>query len=205
MKRKAFVLLLTLLCTAMASAQLSLLASANFCAPPSNPTITIISPTNQTYNTSNVTLRVAFDTYKTGDWDGPANNETRFFTYSIDGKAAENLVITNASVGTNPGTHVFFEGSGALSGLADGMHNVSVRVVFTYHNRDFNGYRTWNTESNTTVNFKIETLSQTNNIPQTTENQTTVLIAGIVLVVTIGAVTGLLVYFRNQNKKKNEF
>jgi hypothetical protein len=109
LKRKALTitLILALLSPALAGIQLRLLVKANFVFPPINPRIDIISPTNTTYNTNNLTLQVTTATFKTAYPGGPTSDDTRLFTYSLDGKNPENITITNASVAVNPGATSF--------------------------------------------------------------------------------------------------
>ena len=127
------------------------LVKGNFCFPPANPIITIESPTNRTYNVHTLFLNMSVYTYKTGYEGGPARNSSRLFVYSLDGESYEPIIITKAEVGLNPGSNVFFEGFAILSGLAQGFHNLTVRVVFDYYDGDPH------TESNSTVFFWIDT------------------------------------------------
>jgi hypothetical protein len=82
-----------LLFSALAGATLIDLAKANFVFPPYNPRITMISPTNTTYSTNNLTLQATFDTYHTGYEGGPDYDTSRLFTYALDGKNPENITI----------------------------------------------------------------------------------------------------------------
>jgi hypothetical protein len=152
----ALPLISALLFSAMAGAQLSLVTKANFVFPPANPIITITSPTNGTYNVTTLTLEVTFETYKTGYLGGPESNTTRLFTYTLDEMKPEPINITNSSVAINPGGDVFFEGSANLTELADGPHNLTVRVVFDYPS-DSASWESFHTESESTVCFRIET------------------------------------------------
>jgi hypothetical protein len=127
------------------------LVKANFCFPPADPAITIESPTNRTYNMHTLFLNMTVYTYKTGYEGGPARNSSRLFVYSLDGEPYEPITITKAEVGRNPGNNVFFEGFAILSGLTQGFHNLTVRVVFDYYDGDPH------TESNSTVFFWIDT------------------------------------------------
>jgi hypothetical protein len=152
----ASALILALLLSAVAGAQLNLFAKANFLFPPSNPAITIISPTNSsTYNVSTLSLKVTFTTYKTGY---ETNGVSRLFTYSLDGQNPENITITNSSSAPLPaGAPVFFEGSANLMELTEGMHNLTVHVIFDYAPTAYSksGYYK---ESESTVNFIIDTV-----------------------------------------------
>jgi N-acetylneuraminic acid mutarotase len=77
----------------------------------------ILSPTNQTYNTSWVTLNVTFASLV-------ASNIKTTITYSLDGSPNQTLPLT-----TNCGEHSFqatVTGQTVLSGLDDGTHWVTV-------------------------------------------------------------------------------
>lgn len=159
MKRATLTLtlILALLFSAMVGAQLSPLAKANFCFSPANPVITIVSPTNRTYNISTLSLEVTFETYKTGYPGGPESNETRLFTYTLDEENPEPINITNSSVAINPGGDVFFEGSALLTELTEGRHNLTVRVVFDYPSDFPESIQSFHTETESTVYFTIDT------------------------------------------------
>jgi hypothetical protein len=161
MKRTALALtlILALFLSAVAGAQLSLLPKANFVFPPANPVITIESPTNSTYKVTTLSLEVTFETYKTGYPGGPEYPTTRQFTYILDGKAPEPINITNFSVAINPGGDVFFEGSALLPELTEGLHNLTVCVVFDYPS-DTNAFESHHTESKSSVYFRIDTVAQ---------------------------------------------
>jgi hypothetical protein len=155
-------LISALLFSAVAGMQTNFLVKANFVFPPSNPGITIESPANRTYETNTLSLKVTVGTYKTGYPGGPASEATRLFTYALDGGEPENIIITNASVARNPGGNVFFEGSMSLPELTEGLHNLTVRVVFVYDNPTSEGYivRGIHTESEATAYFRVDTVPQ---------------------------------------------
>jgi hypothetical protein len=158
MKRKgpALTLILALLFSAMVGSQLSLFAKANFLFPPSPPAIIITSPTNSgTYNVSTLSLEVTFETYKTAYESGGVS---RLFAYALDGQNPESITITNSSVAINPGGDVFFEGSDSLANLTEGLHNLTVRVVFDYAATVY--HKSTHTESESTVHFRIDTIPQ---------------------------------------------
>jgi ABC-type Fe3+-siderophore transport system permease subunit len=188
MKRTALALIfnLLLLFSAAAGAQLSLLAKANFVSPPANPHIMITSPINNTsYNVSNLSLEVTFETYKTGYPGGPASNTTRLFTYALDEKEPEPINITNSTVPINPGGDVFFEGSANLTELAEGPHKLTVRVVFVYDNISRGEYipEGIHTESESTIYFRIETAPSFPTTLVITASGASLAVAGIILVV----------------------
>jgi hypothetical protein len=164
-------LILALLFSAVAGAKLIDSAKANFCFAPSNPRITTVSPTNTTYNTNNLTLQVAIATYKTGYPGGPDSDDTRLFTYSLDGKNPENITITNSNVARHPGGSVFFEGSMQLPKLTEGAHNLTVNVVFDYPPGGVGSYQGFHTASSSAVYFRIDTVPQHISI-LTPENET---------------------------------
>jgi hypothetical protein len=150
-------------------------AKANFVFSPSNPRITMVSPTNTTYNTNNLSLQVTFETYHTGYEGGPDYDTSRLFTYALEGKNPENITITNASVVRIPGSNVFFEGSMRLPELTEGLHNLTVRVVFDYPPPGWDEPYSFHTESVSTVFFRIDTVPQHISI-LTPENKTYMLI-----------------------------
>lgn len=145
------VLISVFLLSIVGGVRTNFLVKANFCFPPANPAITVESPTNRTYNMRTLFLNMSVWTYKTGYEGGPARNSSRLFVYSLDGESYESITITKAEVGINPGSNVFFEGFVILSGLTQGFHNLTVRVVFDYYGGEIH------TESNSTVFFWIDT------------------------------------------------
>ncbi len=155
-------LISALLSSAVAGTQSNLLAKANFVFPPANPVITVESPTNRTYNNNTLFLNVTVATYKTGYPGGPDSDETRLFTYTLDGGETENITITNASVAGSPGGYVFFAGSMRLPELTEGLHNLIARVVFVYDNPTSEEYivTVIHTESKSTVFFRVDTAPQ---------------------------------------------
>jgi hypothetical protein len=137
MKRQIFTLTLisALLLAVIAGIQsdVFVFVNGNVMLGITRPTINLISPTNTTYNTNDLSLKANFTTYTTGLYDGgPRYENTRSFTYSIDGKHPENINITKFDIGYNPGTYVFFEGEVLLNDLTEGLHNLTVRVDFNY-------------------------------------------------------------------------
>jgi hypothetical protein len=191
-KREALALTLitALLFSAIAGARLSLLAKANFVFPPANPRITITSPTNNTsYNVSTLSLEVTFETYKTGYEEPSVSNTTRLFTYALDWKQPENITITNATVASYPGGNVFFAGSANLANLTEGLHNLTVHVVFDYFQLPNDSFHT---ESESTLYFKIEPAPH--NISILMPDLLPILLVTAVSVVTIG----VLVYFKKR-------
>jgi hypothetical protein len=80
----------------------------------------------------------------------------------LDGENPENITITSFSVAINPGGNVFFAGSASLPELTEGLHNLTVIVDFVYDNPSSEGYIVGgiNTESESTVYFRIDTFPQ---------------------------------------------
>ena len=159
LKRKALALtlVLALLFSAVAGAQLSLLAKANFIFPPGNPIITMLSPTNSTYNVTTLSLKVTFETYHTAFEAPLVSNKTRVFSYALDGKNWDPLTITTARDEGYPGGDVFFESSDILPDLTEGSHNLTVRIVSDYFQEPADRFHT---ESESTVYFRIDTVPQ---------------------------------------------
>jgi hypothetical protein len=156
MKRKtlALTLVLALLFSAVAGAQLNLLAKANFIFPPGNPIITILSPTNNTsYNVSTLSLKATFETYHTAFEAPIVSNKTRVFSYALDGKTPEPLTIITARDEGYPGGDVFIESSDILPELTEGLHNLTVRIVSDYFQQPNDRFHT---ESESTVYFRID-------------------------------------------------
>ena len=161
MKRKtlALTVILPLLFSVIVWSQLSLLAKANFVFPPANPSITVESPTNSTYNTTSLSLKIMVNTYKTGYWGAPEEEALRQFTYTLDGKNPEPITITGVFVAQNPGGDVNFYASTSLENLTEGLHTLNVRVVLNYSDLTHNGeeHYKYHTESESTVCFSVDT------------------------------------------------
>ena len=163
MKRTAvpLTLIVSLLITAIAGAQLILLAKGNIMIGIVKPAINVVTPANTTYSTNALSLRVKFITITTGLFDGgPRYENTRSFTYTLDEQEPENIPITKFNVGQNPGADVFFEGEDVLKGLAEGLHNLTVRVVFKYSSFNPSDPSLFYAESESIVCFRIDTVPQ---------------------------------------------
>ena len=160
-----------------------------------NPDIIIESPINVTYTTNNLTRRITVETYKTGYDGGPAYNESRLFTYSLDGKTPESLTITNATVAPTPGGDVFFECSAPLTGLIEGTHNLTVRVVFDYPPPGWDEPYSYHTESNATANFTVDTTP--GNISTPMSYPEILVISASAAFVAIVATTLLIYYYKH--------
>jgi len=104
--------------------------------------------------------------------------------YSLDGQADMPIKLTYP---TSYGPGYYLDGNGTLSGLSDGIHNVTFRGETTIgaENKDFN----------TTVSFTVDTSTTTITEPF----PTTLVVATIASVAVIGI--GLLVYFKKRKLK----
>lgn len=163
MKRQTLVLTLisALLLAAMAGSQLNSFVKGNVMIGIVMPAINVISPTNTTYRTNNLSLRANFITITTGLYDGgPRYENTRSFTYRLDGKHPENITITEFDIGINPGAYVFFEGYILLTDLAEGLHNLTVRADFSYSSFDPYDPSLHYAGAESIVYFRIDTIPQ---------------------------------------------
>ena len=157
-KKVALCLILLLSLSILTGYSFANRANANFVFPPSNPVITFESPINTTYNTNNISLKVEFDTYKTGYYGAPEEEALRQFQYSIDKNDFQSIEITNSSIGKNPGTEVYFDGLINLHQLSEGYHNLTVKVIFDYS--DLNS--PYNTVGDTSEHYHYHTESISN-------------------------------------------
>jgi hypothetical protein len=130
----------------------------NFVFPPSNPVLSFQSPVNTTYSTNHISLNVEFYTIKTGYYGAPEEESLRNFSYSLDGAASLPIEITNSSIGSNPGTDVYFDGLINLHQLSNGYHNLTVKVIFDYS--DLNS--PYNTIGDTSEHYHYHTESTSN-------------------------------------------
>ena len=167
MKRKtlALTLALALLFSAMAGTQLSLLAKANVYIPPMPPLITIVSPTNSTYNVNTLSLEVTVRTIKGMYHELKA---PIIFTYTLDERTPERISIENFSspmFGDYPEEKVTwinassFEVTANLANLTDGLHSLRV-YVYAVSIGDYEGGEDdiVPTKSNATVNFRVDSV-----------------------------------------------
>ncbi len=154
----ALTVISALLISTVAGAQLSLLPKANFILPPGNPVITIVSPTNRTYKTNTLSLDVTFETYITGYEGEPlVSNTTRTFTYTLDGSNPCSITITSSNIQHYPGGDAKWWGKSSLSELTEGLHNLTVNMVSDYFLEPADRFHT---ESNSTVNFRVDFVPQ---------------------------------------------
>jgi len=163
MSKTALVLALAIavIFSMVAGAQLSSLAKANIMIGFVRPNITILSPFDGTYNINNLSLSVNFTAITTGLYDGgPRYENTRMFTYTLDGKESHNITITRQYIGRNPGSDVFFEGEESLNDLNEGLHNLTVRGVFLYSYYTHPDLYNITAESESTVFFRVDTVPQ---------------------------------------------
>ena len=199
MKRQtlALTVISMLLLAAMAGAQLDILVKGNVMIGIVKPTINLISPTNTTYNTNNLSLKANFTTITTGLYDGgPRYENTRSFVYSIDGKNPENITITKFDIGTNPGAYASFEGEVLLKDLAEGLHNLTVRVDFNYSSFNPSDSSLYYAGAESSVCFRIDTIPP--NISKAVAfNIADLVIPLIVTGLSVFAV-GALIYFKKR-------
>jgi len=116
----------------------------SFPLPYKSPQITVLSPSpNGTHRTPsvplNVTVQIFGYTYQSMEWLNSLN-------YSLDGQADMPLTLaypSDYSVG------YYVNGSGILSGLSDGVHNLKIvgETTIGAENRDFNA----------TISFSVDT------------------------------------------------
>jgi hypothetical protein len=124
MKRRALALtlLLALSFSAMAGAQISILAKAS---SPVSSGIAIISPENMTYRTEPLILKIMMVSL------GAGNSEISV-TYSLDEKA--NVTVPLVFQGQDQSFQVTITGSVGLPTLSEGSHSVTVYSAYTLYN-----------------------------------------------------------------------
>ena len=114
------------------------------------PSVRLISPKNTTYTFTNITLEFT------------VNKQTTWIGYSLDGQ--DNVTVS---------------GNTTLSGLFNGLHNITIYAKDEFDNIGFSE----------TINFTIA-------VPEPEPFPTTVIVASIVTVAIVG--TGLSVYFKKR-------
>ena len=184
MKRTTFALALfmTLLFTVMSGTKLAQVAYApSDGLPYKPPVVTVLSPSpNGTYNVPDVPLNVTIQIFGQTPQSLERLNSVN---YSLDGQPDVPISFAYPS---SYGPGYYLDGNGTLSGLSDGIHNVTVRGETTIgaENKDFNA----------TVSFTVDTSTTTITEPF----PTTLVVATIASVAVIGI--GLLVYFKKFKK-----
>ena len=110
---------------------------------PTNPEITILTPIQQTYNTTSIALNIKITTQYDGYY---FNSSERRITYSLDEKENVSLDQTNYSYDPDTTTSVV-EASTILTELSQGDHSLTVYVEYDYDVQVI--------DSNSSINFSI--------------------------------------------------
>ena len=141
MRNRIIVLtLLLFLCTTCFLALINLTKANPF---PTNPIITIVTPTQTTYNTDSLNLNIKITTQYDGYY---FNSSERRITYSLDEKENVSLDQTNYSYDPDTTTSVV-EASTILTELSQGDHSLTVYVEYDYDVQVI--------DSNSSINFSI--------------------------------------------------
>ena len=151
MKRTALALtlIMALLFTVMSGTELAQVAYApSDGLPYKPPVVTVLSPSpNGTYNVPDVPLNVTIQIFG----QTPQSLERlNSLNYSLDGQPDVPISFAYPS---SYGPGYYLDGNGTLSGLSDGIHNVTVRGETTIgaENKDFNA----------TISFTVDTTTPT--------------------------------------------
>ena len=110
---------------------------------PTNPIITIITPTQQTYNTNSLTLTIKITTQYDGYY---FNSSEKRIAYILDNKEAISLDHSNYSYNQDTKTSTV-EASTVLTDLTQGDHSLTVYVEYDYDVQVI--------DSNSSINFSI--------------------------------------------------
>ncbi len=193
----------TLLLLLLVLSSLSLMpsAEANFVSPPANPEIHFLSPVNTTYSSNNISINIGFETYKTSYYAGPRLESSRQFQYALDGEEYQRIRITNASIGQNPGSQVWFEGLIQLHNLTEGLHNLTVKVVFNYSEPSYPPSQNYNIHTETISNAYLVIDSQYDSTHNALETPVYLLIIGSVVAIALVSSAALCAYRRRQKTK----
>lgn len=200
-----------MLLLAISSLSPSQLADANFLLPPAPPEVRFLSPVNTTYSSNDISLIVEFYTYKTGYYGAPEDESLREFQYSIDEASYLPITITNSSVGRNPGNDVSFQGAIRLSGLNEGLHNLTIQVVFDYSDLNYpykvgnysSEHYNFHTESNSTVYLIVDNSSgSTNNNLSPNLPEAPPLLPIVISIAILGAIVAISILFIARRGKK---
>jgi len=142
MKKTSIFVLILLLCSLLVTSFNSNPAKAN--PFPTNPEITIISPTNTTYNNNSLLLKIKITT----QYDGYYFNSTeKRISYSLDRQ--ENIPIGITSYSYNEDTKTStVEASTVLTDLTQGTHSLTVYVEYDYEVHVI--------DSNSSISFSID-------------------------------------------------
>ena len=178
----ALTLIMALLFTVMSGTKLAQVAYApSDGLPYKPPVVTVLSPSpNGIYNMPdvplNVTIQIFGQTPQSLEWLNSMN-------YSLDGQPDVPISFAYPS---SYGPGYYLDGNGTLSGLSDGIHNVTFRGETTIgaENKDFNA----------TVSFTVDTSTT----PITEPFPTALIVAVTVIMAVVGL--GLLVYFKKHKR-----
>ncbi len=200
MQSKVFAVAFSfLLLLALSSLMFMSRVGANFVAAPANPEICFLSPVNTTYSSNNISIDVGFETYKTHYHGGPTLETSRQFQYALDEGEFQRVRITHSIIGEQPGSDVWFEGFIQLHNLAEGRHNLTVKVVFDYSEPGYPPSQNYNIHTETIANAYIEINSQHESPHDTSETQGYLPI--IVSVAAITLVSSAFVYAYRRRQK----
>ena len=136
---------------------------------PTNPIITIVSPSQQTYNTNSINLDIKISTQYDGYY---FNSSEKRITYILDNKEAMSLDHTNYSYDQDTKTSTV-EASTILSELSQGDHSLTVYVEYDYDVQVI--------ESNSSINFSINSSNSFPILELTSISVAITLIMGIFL------------------------
>jgi len=140
--RKTSIFVLVLLCSSILPSFNSYQIKAN--PFPTNPEITIISPTNTTYSNNSILLKIKITT----KYDGYYFNSTeKRISYSLDGQEKIPLEITSYSYNEDTKTSAV-EASTVLTDLINGTHTLSVYTEYDYDVHVI--------DSNSSISFSVD-------------------------------------------------
>ena len=191
---------MALLFSAVAGAIFVNLATANP-APlfyPRNPVISIESPTNRTYNVNSLPLKVTIETFNNYFEAAEGTITEGLVSYSLDGENSQligNTTFRGQSpmpAGYIPGEYTTFAASAFLTGLREGLHNLTVRANYDYietYDRTQDEHR----ESESTVYFSIDT-----GVAEPFPTTLVITASGVSLVV---VAAGVLVYWKKRKRQ----
>ena len=137
-----------------------------------------------------------FFTYRTGYTGALENASLRHFLYSVDNSEFLPIEITNASIGKNPGSEVYFYGLISLHQLSQGYHNLTVKVVLDYDQYPPAPINT-HTENIACAYFIIDPVKDTTSYNDNSMDELPPLILFIasIFAITVIAVVGVLLHY----------
>ena len=167
--------ILLILCTICFSEKIKLTKANPF---PTNPIITIVTPTQQTYNTTSLTLNIKITTQYDGYY---FNSSERRIAYSLDEKEKVSLGQTNYSYDPDTKTSIV-EASTVLSELTQGTHSLTVYVEYDYDVQVIN--------STSSIDFSI---NSSNSFP-------VIELTSIAAVMTF--ITSIFIFYKKRRREK---